>query len=138
MFPDWWLRMSAATGPSFIAGWTSADVALTALLAFAVFFALSTLLAADWPSDIAFMTLVVGGVLVAWPAMIALTLAAIAFALVVGALHSWLAPGRTARIAAEAAQRVAPALDAFARDAGLSDADRHRLLPGNDKAEPPR
>jgi hypothetical protein len=68
--------------------------------------------------------------------MVVLTLAAVAWALVLGGLHAWIAPRRTARIAADAERRVAPALDRFARDAGPSDADRKRRLPDADREAP--
>jgi len=132
MLPDWYLRLSAASGSSFIPAWNNADVAVSTFVAFAVFFVVSTVLAADWPFDVAFLSLVTGGILVSWPAMIAITMAAIVLAMVVGGAHSLLAPQRTARIAAEAQRKVAPALDEFARDAGLGDAERRRLLGDGD------
>lgn len=133
MLPDWYVQLSASSGPAFVPALSNADVVAIALIAFAVFFFVGTLLAADWPSDVAFLTLVVGGVLVDWPAMIVLALGSAVVGIFTGVIHSMIAPARTARIAAEAAQRVRPALDEFARDAGLSDAERKRIL-GDDAA----
>ena len=89
---------------------------------------------ADWPSDVAFLSLVAGGILVAWPAMIAITLVAVVLMFAIGGLYSVLAPKRVARIEAEARQRVAPAIDAFARDAGMSEEERRRLLDDDEKS----
>ena len=132
MLPDWYLRLSAASGSSFIPAWNNADVAVATFAAFAVFFVVSTMLAADWPFDIAFLSLVAGGILVSWPAMIAMTMASVALAIVVGGMHALIAPQRNARIAAEAQRKVAPALEQFARDAGIGDAERRRLLGDGD------
>jgi hypothetical protein len=128
MLPDWYLRLSASSGSAFIPGWSNADVVAVAFIAFAILFVLATMIAADWPSDIAFLSLVLGGLLVVWPAMLVLTMAAIVLIMIVSFLHSMLAPARSARIAAEADRLVAPAIDQFARDAGLRDAERQRLL----------
>ncbi len=130
MLPDWYLRLSAASGTAFVPTWSNADVAAVALGVFAAFFVLAALMAADWPTDVAFLSLVAGGLLLTWPAMLALTMAAIALVMLVSLLHATLAPERSARIAAEAQERVAPAIDQFARDAGLNDAARKRLRDG--------
>ncbi len=116
MLADGYLQLAMAGGPSFIPGWTSVDVALGALLVFAVFFVLATLLAANWPFDVAFLSMIAGGILVSWPAMIALTMAAVVVAMIVSVIHAKVAPGRTARISADAERQVAPALEAFKRD----------------------
>jgi hypothetical protein len=126
MMPDWYVRLSAATGPAFIPPWSNADVVVVALASFALFFVLAALTMSDWPGDVAFLSLVAGGVTVTWPAMLVLTMAAIAIVMIVSFLHAALAPGRSARIAAEAQRSVGPALDAFVRDAGLDDAARPR------------
>ena len=135
MLPDWYLRLSAASGPAFVPGWTNADVAAVAFLAFAVFFVLAILVSASWPTDVAFLSLVAGGVMVAWPAMVALAIAALALAIVVSIVHSVVAPKRSARIAAEAQAQVAPAIADFARDMRVSDSDRRRLR-GEDERGP--
>lgn len=128
MLPDWYVRLSAASGSAFVPALSNADVVAVALIVFAAFFVFGTLLAADWPSDVAFLSLVVGGVLVDWPAMAVLALGAALVGIFTGVIHSTVAPARTARIAREAEQRIRPALDEFARDAGLSDAERKRIL----------
>ena len=134
--PPWFVELSVASGTAFFSGWSNLEVALLAFVVFAAAFLVATLLAADWPTDIAFLALVAGGLLVAWPAMIALCMAAVVWAMGVSGAHAVLAPRRTARISAEAARRVAPALDALARDAGLSEAERRRLLDDTDAGKP--
>jgi hypothetical protein len=132
MLPDWYVQLSATSGQAFVPAWSNADVVAVTVIAFAAFFVLATVLAADWPSDVAFLSLVVGGILVDWPAMIVISLAAVLVAIFASVIQSIVAPGRTARMAAEAEQRVRPDLDQFARDAGLSDAERLRILGGDD------
>lgn len=124
MLPDWYVRLSAASGQAFVPALTNADVVAVALIAFVAFLALGTLLAADWPADVAFLALVAGGILADWPAMIVLSLGAVLAAIAISVIHSVVAPARAARITAEAERRAIPALDAFMRDAGLGDADR--------------
>ena len=126
MLPEWYLNLSRSSGPAFFSAWSNADVAVVAFGAFAVFIVLATMLASDWPFDVAFLSLVAGGILVSWPAMIVMTVAAVVLTLVVGGLHSLLLPGRNARISAEAKARVTPALEEFARDAGMSAKGRSR------------
>ena len=99
---------------------------------FAVFFVVATLTAREWPTDIAFLSLVAGGLLVAWPAMVALTVGAVFLMMIVSLLHRVVAPERTARIEAEAERRAAPAVEALARDLGISDEERRRILAAND------
>ena len=137
MLPDWYLRLSAESGPAFIPSWSNADVAAVALIAFAIFFLVGTILMADWPGDVAFLSLVAGGILVAWPAMIAITLVAVVLAMAIGGVHAVVAPKRVARIEAEARQRVAPAIDAFAREAGLSEEERRHLLDDDERKQRP-
>lgn len=136
MLPPWVAELAVASGTAFVPGWTNLHVATLAFVVFAVAFLFATLLAADWPADVAFLALVAGGLLVAWPAMIALSMAAVVWAMLVSGLHALVAPRRTARISAEATKRVAPALDAFAREAGLSDMERQRLLDDLDSRKP--
>ena len=136
MPPDWFVRLAASSGPSFVPALSNAGVVAIALIVFAVFFVAGTLLAAEWPGDVAFLALVAGGVLVDWPAMIVLALGAALVGIFTGVLHSTLAPARTARIAADAERRVRPTLDQFARDAGLSDAERKRILGDGDRDAP--
>ena len=132
--PDWYLRMAATTGSSFVPAWSNADVAIVAIVVFAVFFVIATLTAREWPTDVAFLSLVAGGILVAWPAMIALTIGAVFLAMLVSMIHRVVAPERTARIAAEAERRAAPAVEALARDLGISDEERRRILAAKDDA----
>jgi hypothetical protein len=135
--PDWYLRVSAASGPAFVSAWTNADVAAVAFVVFAIFFALGTAIAASWPSDLAFLSLVAGGVMVAWPAMVALALAAVMLAVIVSIVHSIVAPERSARIAAEAQAQVSPAIAEFARDMRLSEAERKRTLGEDERGQRP-
>ena len=132
MLPDWFVQLAASSGPSFVPALSNAGVVAIALIVFAAFFVAGTLLVAEWPGDVAFLALVAGGVLVDWPAMIVLALGAAFVGIFTGVIHSTLAPARTARIAAEAERRVRPALDRFARDAGLDDAERKRILGDGD------
>jgi uncharacterized membrane-anchored protein YitT (DUF2179 family) len=118
MLPDWWLRFSESSGPAFVSAWSNADVALVAFLVFTAGFALAAAFTAQWLFDVAFASLVAGGILVSWPAMIALTIAAVFVAIVVGALHKWLAPARQARIDAEAEKIARAAAADFERDLG--------------------
>jgi hypothetical protein len=123
---DWYSRMSANSGPAFVPAWTNADVAVTALVAFTIFYLVATMFTVHWPTDLAFLSLVAGGVLVTWPAMVALSMAAVAVAIVVSIAHSIVAPRRSARIAAEA--------DAIAKLAG---ADFTRDMGGGDRGQRP-
>ncbi len=128
MLPAWYTGFAATTGLAFVPGWTNADVVAVAFIVFAVLFIIAALLAADWPSDGAFITLVVGGLLVSWPAMIVLTMAAVVLMIIVSVLHAWIAPGRSARISAEAFERMAPKVDALAKEAGMDEASRRAML----------
>jgi membrane protein implicated in regulation of membrane protease activity len=92
MLPEWYLRFAESSGPSFVAAWSNADVAAAALVA--------------------------GGILVTWPAMVALTIAAVLVAVVIGFVHKWLAPARQARIDREAEATASKALADFERDLG--------------------
>jgi len=132
MLPEWYLELSRSSGPAFVSAASNADVAVAAFVAFAIFIVLASILAADWPFDIAFLSLVAGGILVSWSAMIVLTVAAVVLALVVGGLHTLLFPERNARISAEAKARVKPALEEFARDSGMSEAEVKRVLADDD------
>ena len=138
LLPDWYTRYAATTGSAFVSTWTNADVVVVAFIAFSIFYVLAIAMTAEWPTDLAFLSLVAGGLLVAWPAMIVLSMAAVALVMVISILHSVLAPSRSVRIAAEAERQVAPVLERFARAAGLPDADRVRLLADQDAEPPPR
>jgi hypothetical protein len=118
MLPEWYLRIAAASGPSFVASWSSADVAIIALVVFTVGYALAAALAATWPLDVAFAALVAGGVAVAWPAMVALTIAAVFVAIAIGFVHKWVAPERQARIDRESEAIASKAVADFERDLG--------------------
>ncbi|MGH8634529.1 MAG: hypothetical protein ACRET7_10405 [Burkholderiales bacterium] len=128
MLPEWYLNLSRSSGSAFVAAWSNADVAAVAFIAFAIFIVLASRVSADWPFDIAFLSLVAGGIMVSWPAMVVMTVAAVVLTLAVGGLHSILAPERNARIAAAAKAQVSPALEQFARDAGMSEAEVKRVL----------
>lgn len=118
MLPDWYLRFSESTGPAFVAAWSNADVAVVSLAIFTVGFALAAAFTAQWLLDLAFAALVAGGILVTWPAMVALTIAAVIIAIVVSFAHKWLAPERQARIEKEADAIAASAVADFERDLG--------------------
>ena len=118
MLPQWYLELSASAGPSWVAAWSNADVAIVSLLVFATAYALCAVFTATWLLDVAFVALVAGGILVAWPAMVALTVAAVFVAAIVGILHKWLAPERQARIDREADAVAAAAVADFERDLG--------------------
>jgi hypothetical protein len=81
-------------GASFVAGYGSAEVAVAALGIFLVFYVVAMFTTKSWPSDLAFLTLVAGGLLVSWPVMILLTGAAIVVAVVVGFVRQSIAPDR--------------------------------------------
>ena len=118
MLPGWYLRFAEASGPSFIPACSNADVALVALVVFAAGYVLAAVLAASWPLDVAFAALVAGGILVSWPAMVALTIAAVVVAIVVGLVHKWLAPARQARIDQQAEAIASSAVADLERDLG--------------------
>jgi len=118
MLPEWYLQLSESSGPAFVAAWSNADVAVVSLLIFAVAYSLTAASAVTWFLDIAFGALVIGGILVAWPAMVALALAAVLVAIVVGLVHKWVAPKRQARIDRAAEAAAAAAVADFERDVG--------------------
>jgi hypothetical protein len=128
MTPDWFIRIAAESGPAMVRGWSNLDVVAVAFAMFAILFLVSVIFAADWLGDAAFLTLVTGGLLITWPLMIALTLACVVFAVAVGAVHARVAPGRNARATAAAWKNVAPRIDELARDAGMDEAARRKLL----------
>lgn len=119
MGPDWYVRLSAASGPAWIGAWSNADVVAVVLVVFTLSFIVGASLAANWPFDVAFISLVVGGVLVTWPAMVTLCLVAIPISIVLSYLHRWLAPRRAAAISAEADRIAEKAVADFKRDAGV-------------------
>jgi hypothetical protein len=116
MLPEWYLELARAAGPSYVAAWSNADVVALSLAVFTVGFTLAATTSAHWLLDVAFAALVAGGILVTWPAMIVLTMAAVGVATLVSFLHKWLAPARQARIEAEADRLAAPALADIKRD----------------------
>ena len=118
MLPAWYLEFSASTGPSFVAGWSNADVAIVSLSIFAIAYILMAVSTMSWLLDVAFIALVVGGILVTWPAMVALTIAAVFVAGVVGLVHKRVAPERQARIDRKAEEAAAAAVADFERDLG--------------------
>lgn len=118
MGPDWYVRLSASSGPAWIGAWSNADVVAVVLLLFTIFFAIGAWLTANWPFDVAFVSLVAGGVLVTWPAMVVLCLVAVPVAIVLSYLHRWLAPRRAAEISAEADRIAEKAVADFKRDVG--------------------
>jgi hypothetical protein len=118
MLPQWYLEFSASSGPSFIAAWSNADVAIVSLSTFALAYILMAVFTASWLLDVAFLALVVGGILVTWPAMVALTIAAVFVAIVVGLVHKRVAPERQARIDQEAEAVASAAVADFERDLG--------------------
>ena len=88
-------------GPSFVAGWSSAELAVAALAVFLVFFVVATVTAKRWPIDVSFFALVLGGLAVTWPVMLLMTGAAAVFAIVVGVAHRLIAPKHAAQVEAE-------------------------------------
>ena len=118
MLPEWYLRFSESTGPAFVPAWSNADVAIVSLAIFAIAYALCAAFTASWLLDVAFVALVAGGILVTWPAMVALTVAAVFVVAIVGIMHKWLAPERQARIDKEADAVAAAAVADFERDLG--------------------
>ena len=99
-------------GPSYLAGWSSSEVAVAALGVFLVFFIVTTVSGKRWPMDFAFLAMVAGGLAVTWPVMLLMTGAAAVFAVVVGVAHRLIAPQHAARIEAES---NAMAKDAIAK-----------------------
>lgn len=93
--------LPADGGPSYLAGWSSAEVAVAALAVFVVFLVATTVSARRWPFDIAFLALVAGGLAVTWPVMLLLTGASAVVAVVVGIAHRVIAPKHAARVEAE-------------------------------------
>jgi uncharacterized membrane protein len=120
---DEYLRWAATTGASFVPSWSNASVALVALAAFAILFLVGAFSQWQWLFDAAFLTLVIGGILVAWPAMVVLSIAAVLLAILLSLLHRAVAPRQNARIQAEADRRARDAVGEFARE-----------LPGGEEA----
>lgn len=116
MLPEWYLRFAASTGPTVVSGWSNADVAIVALLLFTVGYALAAVIATEWPLDAGFAALVAGGIVVSWPAMVALTIGAVFVAVAIGFVHKWAAPQRQARIDREAEAIATKAVAEFERD----------------------
>lgn len=118
MLPEWYVRFSESTGPAYVVAWSNADLAILSLAIFTVCFAVSAAFTLHWLLDAGFAALVAGGILVTWPAMVALTIAAVLVTIVVSLLHKWIAPKRQARIEAEADAIAASAVADFKRDLG--------------------
>ena len=93
--------LPADGGPSYLAGWSSGEVAVAALAVFVVFLIVATVSGRRWPFDIAFVAMVAGGLAVTWPVMLLMTGAAAVSAVVVGIAHRVIAPKHAARIEAE-------------------------------------
>ena len=83
--------LPADGGASFVAGWSSAEVAVVALGVYLVFYVLTAITRKQWPFDVAFVALVAGGLLVTWPVMILLTGSAIMVTVVVGVAYKVVA-----------------------------------------------
>jgi len=107
---------AASTGASFVPWWTNADVAVVALALFAICFTVSAFSGAGFFTDVAFLALVAGGILVSWQAMVALSVAAVALLIAVSFLHRAMRPARSAQIQAEAERLAAPAVESFERE----------------------
>lgn len=128
MLPDWYREMAAATGPSMVPGFANADVAIAAVAVFAVFLVVTVALQSQWTLDVAFVALVAGGLAVTWPAMTAITAAALVVLATVSFAHKALWPERQARIDADAGRRASSAVASIAQDAGLDPAEVQRVL----------
>jgi hypothetical protein len=127
MIADGYTRLSTTTGPSFIATLTNADVVLLALALFTLGFALAAFLARYWLADLSFLLLVAAGILVAWPAMIALSMAAMLVAVIVSFAHKALMPEQAAKVEAESSAMSNAVLRQLADEPGLRG-DARRLL----------
>jgi hypothetical protein len=95
-------ELPADGGASFIAGYASGEVAVAALGVFLVLYVLSAVTSWSWAADLAFLALVAGGLLVSWPVMILLSVAALMFAAMTGIAWKLIAPKRAAQVDAEA------------------------------------
>lgn len=138
MIADGYAAWSASTGSSFVPSLSNADVAILAFAAFAVCFALGAFLARYWLADLSFLVLVAGGILVAWPAMIVLSMAAMLAAVLLSYLHKWLRPAQAAAVEAEAAAMSSGILRRFADEPGLGEEARRLLRKRADDPGAPR
>ncbi|MFO1303447.1 MAG: hypothetical protein U1F54_06925 [Burkholderiales bacterium] len=120
---DEYVRWAATTGPSFVPAWSNANVVLVVLAVFAVSFLVGAFTQWQWLFDAAFLSLVTGGILVAWPAMVVLSIASVFAAMLLSLLHRLVAPKQSARIDAEGEQRALEAVGELARE-----------LPGGEEA----
>ena len=111
-----YLRWAATTGASFVPSWSNANVALAALAVFSILFLVGAFTQWQWLFDAAFLSLVAGGILVAWPAMVVLSIAAVFVAMLLSLLHRVVAPKQSARIQAEADARGMDAASELARE----------------------
>lgn len=115
-----YLQWAVTTGVSFVPAWSNASVVIVALVIFVVGFLAAAFSGRQWLFDVAFLALVAGGILVPWPAMVALSIAAVILATLLSFLHRALAPARSARIEAEAARIASARTRDFVRDLGHS------------------
>ncbi len=122
-----YLQWAATTGASFVPAWNNASVVIAALVIFAVFFLVAAFSSRDWPFDIAFVALVVGGIMVPWPGMVAMSIVAVILAIALSFLHRALAPAQSARIQAEAERVAASHTETFVRDVIGDGADPDRF-----------
>jgi hypothetical protein len=113
-FASW----AASTGASFVPWLSNAAVVAVALALFAIFFTVSAFSGVGFLSDVAFLALVVGGILVSWPAMVVLSVSAVALLIVVSFAHRAIRPAHSAQIEAEAGRRAAPAVESLERELG--------------------
>ena len=113
---DSYLRWAGSTGASFVPSWNNADVVLVTLAIFAVCFTASAFSGRQFLTDVAFLALVAGGILVSWPGMVALSVSAVAVLMIVSFAHRAIRPERSAQIEAEAERLAAPAIESFERE----------------------
>ena len=113
---DGYLRWAGSTGASFVPWWNNADVVLVTLAIFAVCFTASAFSGRRFLTDVAFLALVAGGILVSWPGMVALSVSAVAVLIVVSFAHRAIRPERSAQIDAEADQIAGPAIESLERE----------------------
>jgi len=99
-----------------VPSWNNADVVLVTLAIFAVCFTASAFSGRRFLTDVAFLALVAGGILVSWPGMVALSVSAVAVLMIVSFAHRAIRPERSAQIEAEAERLAAPAIESFERE----------------------
>lgn len=129
-----YFRWAATTGASFVPQWSNASVALVALAAFFALFVAGAISQWQWLMDAAFLSVVAGGILVAWPAMVALSIAAVLVTVVVSFLYRAIAPRRSAEIDAEASRLASPGVAELARQIPGGEDALRSLRDGDPKA----